>query len=58
MIAGNVNWRDYTLAADVRLSRCRAATLMASVDSADVFKDGKAPYQIGYVQRAPMAIGN
>jgi hypothetical protein len=48
-IAGNVEWRDYKIAADVRLPHYGAATLMARVDSADVFKDANAVYPSGYV---------
>ena len=48
-ITGNIDWKDYTTAADVRLPRYGAATLMARIDSADVFKDGNALYPSGYV---------
>jgi O-glycosyl hydrolase len=48
-ITGNIDWKDYSVAADVRLPRYGAATLMARIDSADVFKDGNALYPGGYV---------
>lgn len=48
-IAGDVKWTDYRVAADVRLPRYGAATLMARIDSANVFEDGNALYPSGYV---------
>ena len=48
-ITGNIDWKDYTIAADIRLPRYGAATLMARIDSADVFKDANALYPSGYV---------
>jgi hypothetical protein len=48
-ITGDINWTDSRIAVDVRLPRYGTATLMARIDSADVFKDGKAVYPSGYV---------
>jgi len=48
-ITGNAEWTDYAIATDVRLPHYGAATVMARVDSADVFKDGNAVYPSGYV---------
>jgi hypothetical protein len=48
-IAGSAEWKDYTIAADVRLPHYGTATVMARIDSADVFKDANAVYPSGYV---------
>jgi hypothetical protein len=50
-IVGDVNWRDYTVMADTQVPVYGAATLMARIDSADVFKDGNALYPSGYIFR-------
>jgi hypothetical protein len=47
-LAGNSDWRDYTVAADVRFLSGGAATVMGRIDSADVFQDDKALLPSGY----------
>jgi len=48
-LAGDVNWTDYQLDTDARLDQPGNITLIGRVDSADVFKDGKAHYPSAYV---------
>jgi hypothetical protein len=48
-LAGDVTWTDYQLDTDVRLDQPGNATLIGRVDSADVFKDGKAHYPSAYI---------
>jgi len=48
-LAGDVHWADYRVAADVLIRDDGPATLMGRIDSADVFKDGKALWPSGYV---------
>jgi hypothetical protein len=48
-LAGNEEWKDYTVAADVRFLTSVPATIMGRIDSADVFKDYKALWPSGYV---------
>jgi hypothetical protein len=48
-IAGSVDWKDYRLSVDIHLPHYGTATLMARIDSANVFEDGAAPYPSGYV---------
>ncbi len=48
-LAGNSDWRDYTVAADVRFLSDGPATVMGRIDSADVFQDDKALLPSGYV---------
>jgi hypothetical protein len=48
-LAGDIHWTDYQLDTDVRLDQPGDATLIGRVDSADVFKDGKAHYPSAYV---------
>jgi O-glycosyl hydrolase len=48
-LAGDVSWSDYRVAADFHLGGDGPVTLMGRIDSADVFKDGKALYPSGYV---------
>jgi O-glycosyl hydrolase len=50
-LAGNAQWSDYTVSADVRFLSDAAATLMGRIDSANVFQDGKAHWPAGYVLR-------
>ena len=50
-LAGDVLWKDYSVAADVRFLTRAPATLMGRIDSADVFKDGKALFPSGYALR-------
>ncbi len=48
-LAGDVTWSDYRIAVDILLNGDGPVTLMGRIDSADVFKDGKAPWPSGYV---------
>jgi len=50
-IAGDVRWTDYALSADVQIPTYGSATLMARIDSSDVFKDRTALYPSGYIFR-------
>lgn len=50
-IAGNSDWQDYTVAVDVHLPVYGSATLMARIDSANVFKNADAQYPAGYIFR-------
>lgn len=49
--AGDVLWTDYDLRADLRVPRYGKATLMARIDSSDVFKNASALWPSGYVFR-------
>jgi len=48
-LAGDVNWADYTVAADFRLDDSGNATLMGRIDSADVFDGDKGLYPSAYI---------
>jgi hypothetical protein len=48
-LAGDENWADYWLAADVLVSETGPVTLMGRIDSANLFHDDKALYPSGYV---------
>ncbi|MBV9085650.1 MAG: hypothetical protein JOZ62_23495 [Acidobacteriaceae bacterium] len=48
-LAGDVNWKDYTVKCDVLLTGSGSITLMGRIDSADVFKDKKAKWPSGYI---------
>lgn len=50
-LAGDAEWKDYTVAADVRFLTAASATIMGRIDSADVFKDYQARLPSGYVLR-------
>ncbi|HEX4169433.1 MAG TPA: hypothetical protein VHZ55_28560 [Bryobacteraceae bacterium] len=50
-MAGDANWSDYTLSADVLLDTATEVTIIGRIDSADVFQDGHALYPSGYVLR-------
>jgi galactosylceramidase len=50
-LAGDAEWTDYSVAADVRFLTAAPAAIMGRIDSADVFKDGKAHWPSGYVLR-------
>jgi len=50
-LAGNAEWIDYSVSADVRLLTTASATIMGRVDSSDVFRDGHALWPSGYVLR-------
>jgi hypothetical protein len=50
-LAGNADWTDYSVAADVYFLTSSPATLMGRIDSADVFQDGKARWPSGYILR-------
>ncbi len=48
-LAGDAGWADYRISADVRLVSDAQAAILGRIDSADVFKDGKAVWPSGYV---------
>lgn len=48
-LAGSSDWRDYTVAVDVRFVSDGPATVMGRIDSADVFQDDKSVLPSGYV---------
>ena len=48
-LAGDADWSDYQVAADVSLASANEATLMGRIDSADVFQDGAMLWPSGYV---------
>ena len=48
-LAGDANWSDYQLSADVLLLGADQATIIGRIDSADVFADGKSLWPSGYV---------
>jgi hypothetical protein len=50
-LAGDAKWSGYRIAVDFLLHGDGPVTLMGRIDSADVFKDGKAPWPSGYVLR-------
>jgi O-glycosyl hydrolase len=50
-MAGNQDWTDYSVAADVRFLTAAPAAIMGRIDSADVFQDGNARWPSGYVLR-------
>src|SRR5882757_3012632 len=50
-LAGDAKWSGYRIAVDFLLRGDGPVTLMGRIDSADVFKDGKAPWPSGYVLR-------
>jgi len=50
-MAGDSDWKDYNVAADVRFLSTAPAAIMGRIDSADVFKDYQAHEPSGYVLR-------
>lgn len=50
-LAGDANWTDYTVSADVRLLSDSPAAIMGRIDSSDVFQDEKARWPSGYILR-------
>ena len=48
-LAGDDQWSDYSVDADVRFMGPGPVTVMGRIDSADVFQDGKATWPSGYV---------
>jgi galactosylceramidase len=50
-LAGDLDWTDYAVAADVRFLTSAPAVVMGRIDSADVFQDGKALWPSGYILR-------
>jgi hypothetical protein len=50
-LAGDENWTDYSVAADVRFLSGAPATIAGRVDSANVFEDDKSRWPSGYVLR-------
>jgi hypothetical protein len=50
-LAGDANWTDYRIAADVRFLSQSPAAIIGRIDSANVFEDEKARWPDGYVLR-------
>jgi len=50
-LAGDENWTDYTVQADVRFLSESSAAIMGRIDSSDVFRDEKACWPSGYIFR-------
>jgi Glycosyl hydrolase family 59 len=50
-MAGDADWTDYSVQADVLLDRANEATVIGRIDSADVFQDGNMLWPSGYVLR-------
>lgn len=50
-LAGDPDWTDYAVAADVRFLTATPAVLMGRIDSADLFQDGDAHWPSGYILR-------
>ncbi len=50
-MAGDAEWKDYSVAADLRFLSAAPAAIMGRIDSADVFKDYQALWPSGYVLR-------
>jgi Glycosyl hydrolase family 59 len=50
-MAGDDKWTDYTVSADVHFITESPAVAMGRIDSANVFRDGKARWPSGYVLR-------
>jgi hypothetical protein len=49
-LAGDADWKDYSVAIDVRFLSSGPATLMGRIDSADDWEDdGKSPLPSGYL---------
>jgi hypothetical protein len=48
-LAGSETWTDYRVGADVHFLSKAPAAVMGRIDSADVFRDGKAPWPSGYI---------
>lgn len=48
-MAGDSNWTDYRVAADIRFLSASPAVLIGRIDSADVFQDQSARWPSGYV---------
>ena len=50
-LAGDDNWTDYTVSADVHFLSDSPAAIMGRIDSSDVFQDDKARWPSGYILR-------
>jgi hypothetical protein len=50
-LAGDENWTDYRVTADVRFLTAAPAAVMGRIDSADVFEDENARWPSGYILR-------
>src|SRR6185437_5333185 len=48
-LAGDVQWKDYRVAADVLVSETGPVTLMGRIDSATIFSDKDVLYPSGYI---------
>lgn len=47
-LAGDIGWRDYSVAADVQIPLAGEASVFGRIDNASAFADTKAPYPAGY----------
>jgi hypothetical protein len=50
-LAGDANWRDYAVAAEVHFLTEAPGVVMGRIDSSDVFRDSHALFPSGYVLR-------
>jgi hypothetical protein len=50
-LAGDVNWRDYAVSAEVHFLTAAPGVVIGRIDSSDVFKDSHALWPSGYVLR-------
>ncbi|HTW80979.1 MAG TPA: hypothetical protein VME23_15635 [Terracidiphilus sp.] len=50
-LAGDADWTDYSVSADVRFLSASSATIMGRIDSADWVPDARAHWPSGYVLR-------
>jgi len=50
-LAGDADWTDYAVAADVHFLTAAPAVVMGRIDSADLFQDGDAHWPSGYILR-------
>lgn len=50
-LAGDENWTDYNVSADVRFLSKAPAVVMGRIDSSDVFRDEKVRWPSGYLLR-------
>ena len=47
-LAGDEQWTDYEVSTEVEIPLAGVGTLFGRIDSADVFRDGRAMYPSGY----------
>jgi O-glycosyl hydrolase len=48
-LAGSAAWTDYSVSADAHFLSDAAAAVIGRIDSANVFRDGRAPWPSGYI---------